>query len=117
MVILSKQQGLLLSCLLASKPVSLTQIVSELYDGRADGGPLDAQGSIHVQIYKLRRMLRPLGIHILSIGHSNSFAGYIVDPDHQQQAAELITETSVQLLKRAREREKSYAVNQEVSAG
>lgn len=117
MLILSKQQAMLLTSLLAAKPVGITQLVSDLYDGRYDGGPTDPEGCIRVQIYKLRHLLRPSGIHILTMGRNGAFQGYIVDPDHQEKAAAILAEMSVQMLNLARERHKSLAVNDVATAG
>lgn len=61
---LSRQQGVILSVLLVNygNPVSRADVFNDLWGDDAEGGPLEGEKVIEVQLCQIRRELRAIGI-------------------------------------------------------
>lgn len=62
---LSPTQRILAWRLLEPRLITTEEYVHALYADREDGGPLDPEGHIQVQMYRLRRKLQPFGISVV----------------------------------------------------
>lgn len=62
--ILPHTPGKILSILMARRDIHTCFLVDSVYGHRADGGPSNAEGTIKVHIYHLRKHLRKAGINL-----------------------------------------------------
>lgn len=62
---LSPTQRILAWRLLEPRLITTEEYVHALYADREDGGPLDPEGHIQVQMYRLRRKLQPFGVSVI----------------------------------------------------
>lgn len=65
----------------AKRPLSSSQIVNAIYGNRADGGPVWATKSIHVQIWNMNKRLAKVGEKISAggSGHRESYRWERID--------------------------------------
>lgn len=85
---LSPTQRVLAWRLLEPRRVSIDEYIFALYGDREDGGPLDPEGGIRVQMFLLKRKLEPYGIRV----HVRYCFGWYVSPSDVPALRSLLAE-------------------------
>lgn len=104
--LLTIQQRLILDHLrhCRGSPLPIERLIVAVYGHRYDGGPEYASPAIRCQIFRMRKVLREHGIHILTVGVGRGSQGYLIDPDHLDRLEDLLVTTPHMDIELARER-------------